>query len=115
MCSQSLPGVVPLNRGDRHIGNTTKMSRENVLYLGGLQKNCKRKISIAPMRIYRARGVSVATYFRSTFYRRLVQKDSQSSPFVFFVSLFLLAGTKIRRSEERRVGKECRSRWSPYH
>ena len=23
--------------------------------------------------------------------------------------------TKIYRSEERRVGKECRSRWSPYH
>ena len=22
---------------------------------------------------------------------------------------------KIVRSEERRVGKECRSRWSPYH
>src|SRR5258708_1507901 len=34
-----------------------------------------------------------------------------------------LGGTKMRtyqdwerdRSEERRVGKECRSRWSPYH
>ena len=23
--------------------------------------------------------------------------------------------TDIDRSEERRVGKECRSRWSPYH
>ena len=22
---------------------------------------------------------------------------------------------KLDRSEERRVGKECRSRWSPYH
>ena len=22
---------------------------------------------------------------------------------------------KCQRSEERRVGKECRSRWSPYH
>ena len=22
---------------------------------------------------------------------------------------------KLQRSEERRVGKECRSRWSPYH
>ena len=22
---------------------------------------------------------------------------------------------RIERSEERRVGKECRSRWSPYH
>src|SRR5256885_11781254 len=24
-------------------------------------------------------------------------------------------GTNAHRSEERRVGKECRSRWSPYH
>ena len=24
-------------------------------------------------------------------------------------------GAASRRSEERRVGKECRSRWSPYH
>src|SRR2546430_10025395 len=24
-------------------------------------------------------------------------------------------GAGVRRSEERRVGKECRSRWSPYH
>src|SRR2546429_3969084 len=26
-----------------------------------------------------------------------------------------VATGKILRSEERRVGKECRSRWSPYH
>ena len=26
-----------------------------------------------------------------------------------------LEGTPLTRSEERRVGKECRSRWSPYH
>src|SRR3712207_1085010 len=26
-----------------------------------------------------------------------------------------LALTRAMRSEERRVGKECRSRWSPYH
>ena len=24
-------------------------------------------------------------------------------------------GIAVLRSEERRVGKECRSRWSPYH
>ena len=29
----------------------------------------------------------------------------------FFVPEF----ANIERSEERRVGKECRSRWSPYH
>ena len=26
-----------------------------------------------------------------------------------------LKGAEEDRSEERRVGKECRSRWSPYH
>ena len=26
-----------------------------------------------------------------------------------------LANMRAERSEERRVGKECRSRWSPYH
>ena len=26
-----------------------------------------------------------------------------------------IVGTNGKRSEERRVGKECRSRWSPYH
>ena len=26
-----------------------------------------------------------------------------------------IAGVYVDRSEERRVGKECRSRWSPYH
>ena len=25
------------------------------------------------------------------------------------------AKESLQRSEERRVGKECRSRWSPYH
>ena len=28
---------------------------------------------------------------------------------------FANLGNQITRSEERRVGKECRSRWSPYH
>ena len=27
----------------------------------------------------------------------------------------LIAHNRSVRSEERRVGKECRSRWSPYH
>src|SRR2546422_726594 len=31
-----------------------------------------------------------------------------------FIALLNVAVTVVR-SEERRVGKECRSRWSPYH
>src|SRR5256884_3925079 len=29
--------------------------------------------------------------------------------------LIMMEGPESNRSEERRVGKECRSRWSPYH
>ena len=32
---------------------------------------------------------------------------------IFLTSVLL--GLCMGRSEERRVGKECRSRWSPYH
>ena len=39
-----------------------------------------------------------------------IPKSYVSPSFVLF--LFIDSG---ERSEERRVGKECRSRWSPYH
>ena len=32
-----------------------------------------------------------------------------------FAQVYAAFRTDILRSEERRVGKECRSRWSPYH
>ena len=31
------------------------------------------------------------------------------------IIMLLTALVTVGRSEERRVGKECRSRWSPYH
>ena len=34
---------------------------------------------------------------------------------VFVPMLYALILGILTRSEERRVGKECRSRWSPYH
>src|SRR2546427_6897684 len=36
-------------------------------------------------------------------------------PAVTMVALGLVSNHYWVRSEERRVGKECRSRWSPYH
>ena len=42
-----------------------------------------------------------------------------SDGLVWLAPVFTLADERIpdgvSRSEERRVGKECRSRWSPYH
>ena len=55
----------------------------------------------------------VAAYKAAELVRRL-QQDA------FTVQIVMTRGarefvTPLTRSEERRVGKECRSRWSPYH
>ena len=51
-------------------------------------------------------------------YRRLLR---QARPYwlhlavLFGIGLLASPIALLNRSEERRVGKECRSRWSPYH
>ena len=48
-----------------------------------------------------------------------VFEGTKISLYQWFWAIFLMTQTKKGisgwRSEERRVGKECRSRWSPYH
>ena len=44
--------------------------------------------------------------FYSNRYKRSTHFSAEKSGHQIFVQV---------RSEERRVGKECRSRWSPYH
>ena len=34
---------------------------------------------------------------------------------ILYITAGSIAYALVGRSEERRVGKECRSRWSPYH
>ena len=43
-------------------------------------------------------------------------RSSTAAQVTFLISTLCAAVVAIGiRSEERRVGKECRSRWSPYH
>src|SRR2546423_4576319 len=46
---------------------------------------------------------------------RIVRKSAICAPYLISFPLILISPTQNLRSEERRVGKECRSRWSPYH
>src|SRR5256885_17138788 len=63
-----------------------------------------------------ARGQAEAVYVHNR--DRAARRYSPASTFKIPHSLFALDAGLLRdefRSEERRVGKECRSRWSPYH
>ena len=52
--------------------------------------------------------ITIATSSSEMTYHHLVERESE----VLYDEATMIAD---RRSEERRVGKECRSRWSPYH
>src|SRR2546426_9468207 len=41
--------------------------------------------------------------------------DEVEPYFEHYLNHYILPDGNFLRSEERRVGKECRSRWSPYH
>ena len=52
----------------------------------------------------------------------ILEKGTEGYRYIFpaaalfgILSALVFGNIKVRRSEERRVGKECRSRWSPYH
>ena len=51
---------------------------------------------------------------KAEFYRRQGNAMSASDT-VWTMALIIDEDGAVHRSEERRVGKECRSRWSPYH
>ena len=45
----------------------------------------------------------------------LLLRQNRHAPSSVILIAFGVAIMLVKRSEERRVGKECRSRWSPYH
>ena len=62
-------------------------------------------------------AVSMSTVLSIVYHLEVVQLDAFQLVLVGTVletSCFLFE-MPTGRSEERRVGKECRSRWSPYH
>ena len=47
--------------------------------------------------------------------KKLFQTKEGAKQLYYAVQRTLQPRGGVTRSEERRVGKECRSRWSPYH
>src|SRR3712207_9181927 len=47
--------------------------------------------------------------------KSILAKEQTQTVFKDTRELAKVAANMVDRSEERRVGKECRSRWSPYH
>jgi len=75
-----------------------------VLLTSGLEES---EFSFTAQLLPLDRGILETIYFRST--------DVKSAADIIGIYESRYAHEPFIRSEERRVGKECRSRWSPYH
>src|SRR5256886_12036515 len=70
----------------------------------------------APRRIAAASLLELWTPLEHRFAKRVLLAASKGGGWSAALQLVTRAGVASEsRSEERRVGKECRSRWSPYH
>ena len=92
-CSHTTSGYesIRLDYGDQRVDNTNS-SMNNAVQISGI-------------------GIPSPSSFTSSHFTFSNNKVSHSICIYFYSS----SETKSMRSEERRVGKECRSRWSPYH
>ena len=71
-------------------------------------QNIKRNFQVGDETVHALRGISF-TIYEGEFVTIMGTSGSGKS------TLLNTLGCLDTRSEERRVGKECRSRWSPYH
>ena len=95
----SLPPAISLS----YVNNTAPMVLEQNM---GLQGNMATAMVLVLIVVIASVGVRSGL---------LVTMAVPFSFFFAFIVITLLGFTYNFRSEERRVGKECRSRWSPYH
>ena len=76
--------------------------------------------------VLRGKFIAIQSYLKKqvtsqinnlTLHLKQLEKEEQKNPKVSRRKEIIKITSEINemRSEERRVGKECRSRWSPYH
>ena len=93
------------------------LSIEMIAVAAGEAKDPQRAVTSA----FRSTMVRLVVFYLATIALMLAivpwsAAGKDGSPFVKVMEIIGLPGAaSVVRSEERRVGKECRSRWSPYH
>jgi len=123
--------IVPVAQFGKRLRKTTHKSQERMAEIATLLEETIRGVRIVKaftMEPFEIGRFHEATRKHLRWTLRAQQVQALTSPVmellagVCMVALFVYAQSRIAagqltggRSEERRVGKECRSRWSPYH
>ena len=81
-----------------------------------LEKDSKIREEINEVNNQSPSHVTIRNWTLKIGYYELTHQKEKADDWIILLDHSIQFGQeKIFRSEERRVGKECRSRWSPYH
>ena len=75
-------------------------------------------VTLRTIRYYDKQNILKPSYVTESgarFYTDDIRNNSELFSISYLHCYFNIRYRNVYRSEERRVGKECRSRWSPYH
>ena len=83
----------------------------------GTREDIKKKYQNNKLNLQGSIQNAIAAAYLSVIYKIICKIYKLCIPFIkhFVKSSPVIHLISYSRSEERRVGKECRSRWSPYH
>src|SRR3712207_5978593 len=112
----TVPGLMHVRFGEYHVSDVEfvaafdvdakKVGRDLSEAIVASENNTITICDVPPLGVTVQRGTTLdglGKYYRATI------EESDEEP------VDVVAALHESRSEERRVGKECRSRWSPYH
>ena len=111
-----MPSTQQLKSRIRSVKNTRQITKAMQMVAASKMRRAQEatKSSQAYMVAARELLTYLAQQGATDNHRWFVQRPVKARLLIVVASDKGLAGAH-RRSEERRVGKECRSRWSPYH
>ena len=108
--AEMLPEVPPVSLGE---GFTPLLHARRLGAELGLPSLYVKDEAVNPTGSFKARGMSAAVTMAKHYGLKKLAAPSAGNAGGALAAYAAAAG--LERSEERRVGKECRSRWSPYH
>src|SRR3712207_9535723 len=107
--------MVALAAADYFFDNRYKRAyMNNFTNIVPIERSGSLRQSLRHARSFLERGYTALIFPEGT--RSVTGQMGDFKPIVGYLALNTRTGIlPVHRSEERRVGKECRSRWSPYH
>src|SRR2546422_9188786 len=115
-----MASALPLARGMAAFDIDTYLARSGAVDLWAVDWADVPKHPLSPEAIRTLRYMQdieshTIVYLRSLLATRAIDDPDVAAFLACWVHEETFHGIALERSEERRVGKECRSRWSPYH